>query len=150
MARPLKEIDWNMVEQYMESGCSGVEIAAKFHIQKNTFYERFRKEYNCGFQDYHSDASGAGIADLKRMLHAKTLNNKAPGNTHLLMFMAKCKLGMREPESIVKIAPEQVEIDKDHLLMQQQYEIDKLKKEIAIYAVQREADKELLRVDAPV
>lgn len=117
MSRPLKEINWEVVEKLIECGCSGVEIAAKFRIKSDTFYIRFKKQYDCSFQDYRVEAKEAGLADLRAMIHAKALNNKAPGNSNLLIFLAKCQLGMREPDVVQTIAPNQEKIDQTHRIM---------------------------------
>lgn len=130
MARPPKEINWDVVQKLIECGCSGVEIAAKFHIKSDTFYLRFKKEYKCSFQDYRGEAQEAGLADLKAMIHAKALNNKAPGNSNLLIFLAKCKLGMREPDAIRDIAPNQNQIDQSHRIMMLEHELAEAKEKI--------------------
>lgn len=126
MARPLKEINWDVVEKLIECGCSGVEIAAKFRIKSDTFYERFKKEYGCSFQDYRGEAQEAGLADIRSMLQAKALNNKAPGNSNLLIFLARCKLGMREPDVVHSLAANQNQIDQTHTIMQLQHRISEL------------------------
>ncbi len=128
MARPLKEINWDLVDKLIEAGCSGVAISGKFRIQSDTFYARFKKEYGCSFQDYRAEVQEAGVADLMMMLHAKALNNKAPGNSNLLIFLAKTKLGMKEPENVQLDAPNQPDINKDHLIMQLKNENLELRK----------------------
>lgn len=127
MARPHKYINWEVVERLIECGCPGTEIAAKFRIQSNTFYRRFEQEYGVSFQDYRAESQEAGLADIRAMLHAKALNNKAPGNSNLLVFLARCKLGYREPDVIHTLAANQVQIDQTHLIMQLQHEIEVLK-----------------------
>jgi hypothetical protein len=126
MARPLKEINWDVVEKLIESGCSGVEIAGKFRIQSDTFYRRFKEEYKTSFQDYRVESQEAGAADLKAMIHAKALNNKAPGNSNLLIFLARCRLGMKEPEVTHLLAANQPQIDQSHTIMQLQHRITEL------------------------
>ncbi len=126
MARPLKEINWDIVDKLIEYGCSGVAIAGKFRIQKQTFYERFKKEYGCSFQDYHTDVQESGLADLMSMLHAKALNNKAPGNAQLLIFLARTKLGLKEPEITSGNPANQIFLDQSHLIMQLQHKISEL------------------------
>lgn len=126
MGRPLKEINWDVVERLMEHGSSGIEIAGKFRIDPDTLYRRFKEEYGCSFQDYKGGVHEAGKADLRSMLWAKTINNKAPGNSTLLLFMARCVLGMKEPESTSLVAANQGEIDKDHVIMTLQHRISEL------------------------
>jgi hypothetical protein len=126
MARPLKEINWDIVDKLIEAGCSGVAIAGKFRIKSDTFYARFKIEYGCSFQDYRANVQEAGLADLMLMLHAKALNNKAPGNSNLLIFLAKTKLGLRESEIEQIFAPKQENIDQKHLIMELQNRICEL------------------------
>lgn len=130
MGRPLKEINWDVVEKLIESGCSGVEIAGKFRIKSDTFYERFKREYGCSFQDYRVESQEAGLADLKSMIHAKALNNKAPGNSNLLIFLARCRLGMKEPENSTALAPNQIQLDQTHRIMQLENELEQLRNKI--------------------
>lgn len=126
MARPLKDINWQSVEQYIESGCSGIEIAGKFGLKDDTFYRRFKKEYGISYQDYRGVGRGGGLADLRRMLHAKALNNKAPGNATILIFLARCELGMKEPESDTYTAPKQIELDQTSQIIEMRHKIRQL------------------------
>ncbi len=125
--RPLKEINWDVVEKLIECGCSGPEIAGKFRVNSDTFYRRFQQEYGFNFQGYRVELQSAGLADLRAMLRAKALSNKAPGNATLLMFLARCELGMKEPEQSHLVATNQEKIDERHLIMQLQHENAELK-----------------------
>jgi hypothetical protein len=126
MVRPKKEINWDVVEKLMECQSTANEIAGKFRINHDTFYRRFKEEYGESYQDYQATIQAAGLADLRAMLHAKALNNKAPGNSNLLIFLAKTLLGMKETEIEVHKAPNQSDIDKDHLIMRLQNKICQL------------------------
>ncbi len=126
MARPIKEINWDVVDKLIEAGCNAKEISAKFRIDTDTFYGRFKKEHNCGFQDYSAKRAEAGIADLRSMMLAKALNNSAPGNITMLIFLARCRLGMREPDIIQHLAPNQDRLDQSHLIMELQHKIAEL------------------------
>ncbi len=130
MARPLKEIDWDVVERYIESGSNGVEIASDFRIQKQTFYRRFEEKYGVSFQNYHTDNQEAGGAKIRNMLYEKALNNEAPGNAMLLMFLARCRLGMKEPESVHLVAANQTQIDQSHENMELKHELAELKEKL--------------------
>lgn len=130
MARPKKEINWDVVEKLIECGCSGIEIAAKFRIKSDTFYIRFKQEYKCSFQDYRGETQEAGLADLRSMLHAKALHNKAPGNSNLLIFLARTRLGMKEPELFNNLSTNQQQIDQSHIIMQKDHQIELQKQEI--------------------
>jgi hypothetical protein len=127
MARPRKEINWEIVEKMIEAGSSARDIYGKFRINEDTFYRRFKDEYEISFQDYKGELSSAGEADLRLMLHAKALNNDARGNITALIFLARTRLGMREPELLSQLPSNQGQIDQSHLIMQLQYEIEQLK-----------------------
>jgi hypothetical protein len=127
MGRIPREINWDIVERFLESGSNGVEIADELRMCKQTFYARFEQEYGVKFQEYLTEHPGIGDAKLKRMLYEKTLNNKAPGNATLLMFMARCRLGMKEPEMVHLVAANQTQIDESQLIMQLQHENAELK-----------------------
>ncbi len=126
MARPHKEINWDVVEKLIDCGCPGTEIAAKFRIQADTFYRRFKEEYEVSFQDYRVPACEAGLADLRAMIHAKAINNKAPGNSNLLIFLAKVKLGYKEPEGSTTTAPKQAELDASYQNMELQHKLTEM------------------------
>jgi hypothetical protein len=130
MARPEKEINWEYVHKLIEAGCRGVEISAKLRMQSDTFYYRFKKQYGKSFQDYHVDIAEGGKGDIRAMLHTKAMNNSAPGNVTLLMFLARCRLGMKEPESSSLIAPLQDTINLQHENMMLKYENEKLKEAV--------------------
>ncbi len=117
MARPLKEINWDLVEKMIEAECSANEISAKFRINHDTFYKRFKDEYKVSFQDYQAVFHSAGRGDLKLMQHMKALNNDASGNIQMLMYLGKVRLG--QVESIVNLIPKNdEEIGKDQKIMQ--------------------------------
>ena len=130
MARPEKEINWEYVHKLIEAGCNGVEIASKLRMQSDTFYGRFKKQYGKSFQDYHVDIAEGGKGDIKAMLHAKAMNNGAPGNITALIFLARCQLGMKEPEIAALTAPLQDKINLQHENMMLKHENQELKKAV--------------------
>ena len=69
MARFPKEIDWNVVERFMEAGANGIEIAYEFRMCKQTFYARFEEEYGVRFANFLTEHTGMGDAKLKRMIY---------------------------------------------------------------------------------
>lgn len=127
MPRPKKEINWEIVEKLIEYGCTGVEIAGKFKVDPDTFYRRFNEEYFCRFSDYEGIGHSGGKADLRSMLWSKALNNKAPGNAQILIKLAGCVLGMKEPEVINLLATNQQQLDQTHKIMELEHELAELK-----------------------
>ncbi len=124
MARPPKEINWETVRKKIEAGCPAKEIFNSYDCQvtDETFYKRFKEEFGCSFSDYSPRAASVGEGDLRLMLHAKAMQ----GNITVLIFLAKCRLGMKEPEVTHTLAANQEQIDQNHLIMQLQHRIAEL------------------------
>lgn len=76
--RPLKVINWEVVEKRMEAGCSGIEIAACLRIDSDTFYRRFEREYGKRFAVSTADFYSAGDANIKFTQYAKALSGNIP------------------------------------------------------------------------
>ena len=123
MARPLKEINWDMVEKLIEAGCNGYEIADTFRIDTDTFYIRFKKEYGRSFQDYSANIYSAGIGYQKYVTHLRALSKT--GSVQLLIRYNEERLGWAKTSDIKP--PNDDDIDKDHTIMLQADEIVELK-----------------------
>lgn len=85
MARPEKEINWEIVEKRMEAGCSGLEIAQALRINDDTFYNRFKKHYGKSFQDYSGRFKDVGIANVKFTQYIKAIS----GNNAMLLLLGR-------------------------------------------------------------
>jgi len=48
----LSPIDWNLVGEYLEAGCSGAEIAAMLGISAATLYDRCQTDNGLMFSEY--------------------------------------------------------------------------------------------------
>ena len=125
MARPLKEINWDLVIRKMEAGCTAKEIYSESFAEcdKETFYRRFKGHFGYSFGDYSTRHAEKGTGDLKLMQHAKAMQ----GNITMLTWLGKVRLGQKEPESTTLVAANQAFIDQSHLIMQLQHEIAELK-----------------------
>jgi hypothetical protein len=123
MARPVKPINWDMVHKYIECGCPAKEIAGKFDIYINNFYTKFKEHFGEGFESYASRVHENVLSDIRLMIYAKAINNKAPGNSNLLTFIAKCKLGFKEPDIVHTLAPNQEKIDESHRIIELEHKL---------------------------
>lgn len=121
MSRPLKEINWDIVEKRMESGCSAKEIAAAHRIEINTFYDRFKRQYGRGFADYADNYVESGRGNIRFTQYMKALS----GNVNLLLMLGKEWLGQGKEE--VKESPFQDNINISHENMILRAEIANLK-----------------------
>jgi AraC-like DNA-binding protein len=119
MARPKKEINWEVVEKRMEAGCSAKEIAGALHVEINTFYDRFKEEFGLGFADFADKFYDGGDANIRYTQYMKALS----GNVNMLLWLGKLRLGQKEPDVSSLNPVNQPDIDKDHYIMQLEHEI---------------------------
>lgn len=94
VGRPAKPIDWKLVDQLILAGCTGVEIAANFHIHADTLYRQIENEYGTNFTDYAAQYYQKGDSLLKVKQFEKALEKD---NT-MLIWLGKQRLGQKEPE----------------------------------------------------
>jgi hypothetical protein len=106
MARPSIEINWNVVDEFLEAGCTGVEIASHYGIAPDTFYERIRDEYGIGFAHVQASKRATGDAKIKTAQFRKAANDS--DNT-MLIWLGKTRL--KQTEIPMDVAPLQDGID---------------------------------------
>lgn len=123
MARPLKEINWKVVEKQLECKCSAKEIAGSLHIDLDTFYRRFKHEYGCNFGDYAVNFHEGGKANLRLAQYGKAMN----GNVAMQMFLGRDWLGQGKEE--VQRSPYQDTLDLSHENMILRAELQQLREE---------------------
>lgn len=85
MARPKKEINWEVVERRLEAGNSAAVIADAHFIDTDTFYNRFKEYYGYSFQDYSAKFHPVGKANIALKQYAKALE----GNVHMLALLGR-------------------------------------------------------------
>jgi hypothetical protein len=92
--RPIKPIDWDVVDELCRWGCNGVEVASYFDMHPDNFYERCQLEKGTGFTGYSTSKKPKGDALLKGKQYTQALK----GNTTLLVHLGKTRLGQAEPK----------------------------------------------------
>lgn len=110
--RPYKAIDWELVDEMLEAGCPGTEIAGTFGMHPDTFYMRVKDEKNMGFSDYYSlkTAQGAGMIRLHQF--RKALGKTEIGDNTLLIFLGKTRLQQKEEQNVTVSAEVTTNFDK--------------------------------------
>jgi hypothetical protein len=119
MARPKKAINWDLVEKRMEAGNSAREIAKHLRIDINTFYDRFKEEFECSFADFADGITECGISDIVFTQHMKALS----GNVQMLIYLGKVKGGQKEPEVAMTLAANQAQLDQAHRIMELEHQL---------------------------
>lgn len=129
MARPLKEINWQVVERMMEAGNTAKEISKYLRIDEDTFYRRFKIEFGSCFAGFADGIAECGDGNIRYLQYIKALS----GNIEMLKLLGKERLGQGS-ESQLKKAPNQIVIDDmkenmrlKHELVIKEEELEKLK-----------------------
>ena len=87
-----KHIDWNIVDQLLQAGCNGTEIAANIGICPDTLYRRCEKDKGIGFAVYAQEKRASGDS----LLRASQFKNALKGNTSMQIWLGKQRLGQRD------------------------------------------------------
>lgn len=104
MSRPEKPINWILVDNLLEAGCLGTEIAAHFDMHPNTFYDRVVAQYNMSFTEYSTLKHQKGESILRAVQYAKATGQSKKGDNTLLMFLGRVRLNQDEHKD-VPLAP---------------------------------------------
>ncbi|HEY1646089.1 MAG TPA: hypothetical protein VGF75_07065 [Candidatus Saccharimonadales bacterium] len=103
--RPLKPIDWDFVDERLEAGCLGTEIAPHFDMHPNTFYERTLLEKGVSFTEYSLQKKSKGESNLRYLQYKRALGETDRGDNTLLIWLGKNRLGQKESHDII-VSPE--------------------------------------------
>lgn len=85
-------IDWDVVDNLLESGCSGAEAAAHFGVCPDTLYIRCNKDKNMTFSAYRAQKLAKGDS----LLRSKQFSEAIKGDRTMLIWLGKQRLGQRE------------------------------------------------------
>jgi hypothetical protein len=110
--RPKSDIDWKMVDDLLEAGCSGAEIAANIGINPATLYDRCQADHNMMFSQYSQEKQQKGDSLLRKAQFDKAMI----GDNTLLIWLGKCRLKQKEHQD--EVIKQEVE-SKFNQLMQQ-------------------------------
>lgn len=118
--RPIKEIDWNLVDELLESGAPGTEIAPHFNMHPDTFYRKVEEEYKMGFSDYSSIKKYQGQSNLRLAQYRKAIGKSNKGDNTLLIWLGKQRLDQKENATQVFVSED---VMQKHEAMMQQLEM---------------------------
>ena len=94
--RAFKPIDWNIVDNALVAGCSGVEIAGLLGVHYETLYDRTVKEKGKSFTEYSHEKKAKGDS----LLRQKQFQEAMKGDRGMLIWLGKNRLGQRENSAI--------------------------------------------------
>lgn len=109
-----KEINWDVVELYVKSGCTQTRIAASFFIDCDTLRRRVMEKYGVDYATFSASLRSEG----EMLIEAQQFQKAMKGYWPALQWLGKVRLGQREPELLNQMAANQGQIDQSHRIMQ--------------------------------
>lgn len=117
MSRTKTEIDWKVVDFYLQAQCDGVGIAAILGIHPDTLYLACKREFKMAFSAYASQKKAMG----RELLRSKQFKKAyVDDNTTMQIWLGKQYLGQsdkaenkndnNEGVQIIVETPEQAEL----------------------------------------
>lgn len=117
MTRPEITIDWNRVNQLLEYGCTGTEVASSLGIHPDTLYFRVKDKYNLGFSDYAAKKKASGASIIREHQFLKAIGQNKKGDNTMLIWLGKQLCNQKETNSEA-LAPEEIQKRYDEVMKQ--------------------------------
>jgi hypothetical protein len=107
IGRPYITINWERVDELLEGGSSGLEIAADIGVNRDTLYDRTLQKYGMSFSDYSAMKHSKGEGKIRLAQYKKAIGESKKGDTQLLLFLGRVRLKQVEaqPEKAVDRPP---------------------------------------------
>lgn len=138
---PAKKIDWKIVDDYLEAGCNGAQIADHLGIHPDTLYIRCEKEKEMCFSAYLQIKRASGEKLLAKAQFDKALGRNKEADNTMLIWLGKQRLNQREPDQPVKEVPNDAKNDLEKKLLESEYK--NLKQQEQIDSLQPQTDPQL-------
>lgn len=90
-------INWRVVEELLEAGCYGTEVASYLGIHEDTLYNRVKEEKGIPFSAYSARFKQKGDSLLKKVQYetAVKLQDKS-----MLVWLGKNRLGQKDKHDV--------------------------------------------------
>ena len=93
--RTEKEIDWELASELLRANCTGVQVAARFNMHHQTFYDRVQKEFGVGFTEFANKKKEEG----NTFLHQAQYELAREKDKTMLVWLGKQRLSQRDNPS---------------------------------------------------
>lgn len=97
MGRPEAVIDWDEVDQLLEAGCSGAEIAASIGMSADGFYDRCQADHGILFSLYSQQKRSKGDSMLRKVQFDAAIKDK---DRAMLIWLGKQRLGQTDKSQV--------------------------------------------------
>lgn len=104
--RPLIPIDWDKVDEWLESGCKGTEIAPRLGVSTDTLYNRTASEKRVSFSEYAHEKKSKGDGILRHTQFKSAIK----GNITMQIWLGKQRLDQKENPGMVSVPAEYAEV----------------------------------------
>jgi len=125
--RPIKKLDWEIVDKKLRADCHGTTIAAIFDMHPQTFYNKVIEEKKMSFTEYSAQKKLEGDDDLKETQYDVA---KVDKNTTMLIWLGKQRLGQKESVHDEE-APKKEDLDIKNQLYAALYKLQQIEKELS-------------------
>ena len=111
-AEEVIQIDWDKVDELLEAGCDGTQIAAFLGCHEDTLYNRCQEEKNLAFSAYKAQKRAKGDSALLTAQFEAAVKEKDRG---MLIWLGKQRLGQTDKAqqeiSIPQMKPVIIQVD---------------------------------------
>lgn len=91
--RPVMQIDWGKVDQWLIGGSKGTAIAARIGVSADTLYDRCLQEKGVSFSDYSQQKRSIGDSMIEQTQFQVGVVEK---NVPMLIWLGKTRCGQTE------------------------------------------------------
>jgi len=106
MSRIPVPVNWERVDELLEAGCLGTEIASALGINPETFYDKVQNEFGIGFSEYSAKKKARGEAYIREAQYRKAIGKSKKGDNTMLIWLGKQRLNQKETASEITISQE--------------------------------------------
>ena len=121
-----KEINWELVELYVKSGCKQINICRYLDIDEDTLRDRVKEKYGIDWSVFSAKLRCEG----EMLIEAQQFQKAMKGYWPALQWLGKVRLAQREPEMLNQLAANQPQIDQTHEIMALQHKGSELQEKL--------------------
>ncbi len=103
MCRTPIPVDWTRVDELLEAGCLGTEIAAYYAMHPHTFYDKVANKYKMTFTEYLQQKRSKGNSILREAQYKKAVKKL---DNSMLIWLGKQRLDQKENVNEMHVSDE--------------------------------------------
>lgn len=93
---PVKQIDWDVLDNMLKHQCTSNEIAGHFGIHLHTLYDKVRERFGQTWTEYSISKQSSGLGLLRVSQFQKAVNTHSKGNVQMLIWLGKQYLKQKD------------------------------------------------------